>query len=423
LFADGVARLSLRVPRGLIAGGAVVLAITMALLPRFARDPFEYNFKNLRSARSESNQGEGRWLSANQQVFARALTPIIILAQRAEQVPLARAALRAADSTASGAPMLDRVLSIEDLLPGSVSAQMHKIATMERIRGLMHDPSFKLLDDEERAKVQRYQPPEQIMPVADADLPPLVRLPFTERDGMVGRVLLAFPNDATYSPWDGRDMMRLAERVAEVKLPDGTVLRSAGTAVIFAGMIRAIVRDGPRATLASALGVMLLVLALARGLRGAALVLGTLLAGVVWMLGGAWLLTLRVNFLNFVALPVTLGIGVDYGINIYLRYRLEGPGRLYAAVRATGGAVALCSTTTIIGYGALLVADNRGLRSFGELAILGEIACLAAALVFMPAWLALRERRGGGIVRRLEAEARATPAMTPARGTVIEKVE
>ena len=29
---------------------------------------------------------------------------------------------------------------------------------------------------------------------------------------------------------------------------------------------------------------------------------------------------------NLVALGV--GIGVDYGINVYLRYRLEGPGRL-----------------------------------------------------------------------------------------------
>ena len=102
---------------------------------------------------------------------------------------------------------------------------------------------------------------------------------------------------------------------------------------------------------------------------------------------------MRTNFLNFIALPITFGIGVDYGVNIYLRYRLEGRGRVGRAVRATGGAVALCSLTTIIGYGALLVADNRGLRSFGAMAILGEVACLAATLVFMPALLALRERR------------------------------
>ena len=61
-------------------------------------------------------------------------------------------------------------------------------------------------------------------------------------------------------------------------------------------------------------------------------------------------------------------------------------------MRATGGAVALCSLTTIIGYAALLVADNQALRSFGEMAILGEVACLSAAVVGMPAFLVWLER-------------------------------
>ena len=47
--------------------------------------------------------------------------------------------------------------------------------------------------------------------------------------------------------------------------------------------------------------------------------------------------------------------------------------------------MALCSLTTIIGYAALLVARNQALRSFGEMAILGEVACLSAAIVGMPA--------------------------------------
>jgi len=146
--------------------------------------------------------------------------------------------------------------------------------------------------------------------------------------------------------------------------------------------------------------VSLLVIALARSRAGAALVVITLIAGVLWMLGTAAWFGVRTNFLNFIALPITFGIGVDYGINIYLRYRLEGRGRVGRAVRATGGAVALCSLTTIIGYAALLVADNQALRSFGEMAILGEVACLSAAIVGMPAFLVWRERRA-----RLEREA------------------
>jgi predicted RND superfamily exporter protein len=46
--------------------------------------------------------------------------------------------------------------------------------------------------------------------------------------------------------------------------------------------------------------------------------------------------------------------------------------------------VALCSTTTIIGYSTLLLASNRALRSFGLAADIGEVTCLLAALVFLP---------------------------------------
>ena len=52
----------------------------------------------------------------------------------------------------------------------------------------------------------------------------------------------------------------------------------------------------------------------------------------------------------------------------------------------------LCSLTTIIGYGSLLVSDNAGIRSFGLAAILGELTCLLAALILAPALLQLGRR-------------------------------
>ena len=62
------------------------------------------------------------------------------------------------------------------------------------------------------------------------------------------------------------------------------------------------------------------------------------------------------------------------------------------AVGSTGAAVALCSWTTIVGYGSLLAASSRALRGFGLMAILGEVSCLAAALVAMPAIILWREK-------------------------------
>ena len=130
-----------------------------------------------------------------------------------------------------------------------------------------------------------------------------------------------------------------------------------------------------------------------------AIVVGTLLLGVAWMIGIAAAADVKLNVLNFIALPITFGIGVDYAANVYLRYLQERgdkaplDGRGVAQVlRSTGGAVVLNSLTTILGYGTLLLAHSRALRSFGALAVLGELGCLSAAMLLLPSAISLVAR-------------------------------
>ena len=108
-------------------------------------------------------------------------------------------------------------------------------------------------------------------------------------------------------------------------------------------------------------------------------------------------LHVKVNFCNFIAFPITFGIGVDYSVNVMARYRQTGERDIVDAVRSTGGAVALCSMTTIIGYGSLLLAKNHALFLFGVVAVLGEIMCLVAAVIVLPAVLAWAGRGKGSV--------------------------
>ena len=116
------------------------------------------------------------------------------------------------------------------------------------------------------------------------------------------------------------------------------------------------------------------------------MVLSVLLAGVALLAGAVIAFNIRINFLNFMAFPITFGIGVEYAINILRRYG-ENPSDVGAVVSQTGSAVALCSFTTILGYGSLLQASNQALFSFGVIAVLGEITCLLSAVLLLPAVL------------------------------------
>jgi hypothetical protein len=130
--------------------------------------------------------------------------------------------------------------------------------------------------------------------------------------------------------------------------------------------------------------------------RGSALSLGVF---VPWLFGIGGLLAflhfarVKLNFLNFVAIPITIGLGAEYAHNIMQRYRIEGPDHVRHVVLQTGGAVTLCSLTTTIGYLALLMSINRGIRSFGLSAAIGELTCLTAAVLWLPATLVVLHRR------------------------------
>jgi predicted RND superfamily exporter protein len=386
-------------PAPLLVAGATLSLVALAALAPVARDPFEHDFRKLRNQRSERG-GAGELFSRVGKLFpgdnvspiAVALTDTVEDAAQYRRALLLRDCARAGnsegecvrrvDSGAATGGILDDVQIAESRLPDH---QPEKLELLARLARRLDDPALRALSDEDRARVDDWRARvRDLRPLTVADLPEPLARPFRERDGTVGRVALIYPVKR-FQGWDGRQLLALDELVREVRLPGGAVVEAAGLASVFAAMLRAIVPDGTRAAVVSFAGVALLVIAVVRRARGISLVLSSLAAGALWMAGAGASLGLKLNFLNFVALPVTFGIGVDYALNIAARVGAAPVGDRARALVETGSAVALCSCTTIIGYGSLLIADNGALRSFGMLAGLGEVGCLTAALLVLPA--------------------------------------
>jgi predicted RND superfamily exporter protein len=117
------------------------------------------------------------------------------------------------------------------------------------------------------------------------------------------------------------------------------------------------------------------------------------LAGVVLMIAMCAIAGLSVHFLDLIALPITIGIGIDYAVNLAARDREEGERGPAHLLATTGGAVLLCSYTTTVGYSTLMLSANGGIRAFGLAALLGELACILMALIIAPALFALLRAR------------------------------
>jgi hypothetical protein len=118
-----------------------------------------------------------------------------------------------------------------------------------------------------------------------------------------------------------------------------------------------------------------------------------LVMGLTWMVGAMTLFGIRIHFVNAVILPMIIGMGIDNSVHLMQRY-LEGGGNdADHALRNTGRAMAMCSLTTMLGFGSLATARYQALSSMGWVTILGMGFCLMTALCFLPTLLILREQK------------------------------
>lgn len=373
-------RLVERRPRALLGMALILGAAAVVPALRYARDPIEYDFDNLRTDNPATAR---RWdlmykLGLGNLGAGYIARDGVILVDRPEQADPVADALLAQDRALGEKRVLEAVRTLHKVLP---EAQEAKLAVLGRIREKL-DRHRSLMGEAEWQELQPWRPPDSLRPVTVADLPSRLRENFTEVDGTVGRLVGIDADPHRFGENNGRELIRLSRSLQVTTLGKTWVAAAAST--VFAGMLEVIVKDGPKVTLYALLGVALLIAVAFRG-RGGLLVLAVMGLGLLWLGGLLYVLGWKLNFLNFVALPITLGVGADYAANLWARIRAEGRAALGAIVADTGSAVALCSTTTIIGYSSLLLSSNRALQSFGKLADLGEVTCLLAALLALPA--------------------------------------
>jgi len=377
-----------RFPKPIVALAILVTVAAAIKIPSYFADPWEYSFHKLGS-KSTKQSGAGEWSNKCDAVFhgKQDISGVRMLADTVAQVPELKEKILANDARDPEGRLIEKLVTIDDFLPGTRAEQEAKLEVLERMRDRLTPRVLASLSEGERKRAEEMRPPETLQVLDGKDLPDLIRRRFEENDGRIGTLFYAQYRPEV-SQGNGRMALRLAKTMDNITLNDGTLVRTASRASVYAAMIESMRRDGPLATGASFLAVVIVVLVATHNLRGSAAVLASLVFGVLVTVGWAAFDDLRLNFLNFIALPITFGIGCEYPFNIYDRTRIL-KGDVTAAVKRSGGAVMLCSYTTIIGYGSLLVSDQQAVASFGRLAVVGELACVAMAVLFLPSLLHL----------------------------------
>jgi hypothetical protein len=347
-------------------------------------------------------------------ILKRNTTPIAVMTHRPEDAEKIAHLLMEKKNKEGEKSMIGSVMRVQDFVP---PMQAEKIRSLKSIQEQLPPKIFWMLPESEKARVKDFLSTETLKPFGVEDLPPKLLDRFKEKDGSIGNLVIVEPplNDEIRQ---GESLLRFVKGIREVVDQVAPGVPVAGRLPVSADMLTAVLKDGPIATAVSAIAVVILTIFLFRSVELSILVLSALFVGVAWMVAGMHYFHLKINFLNFIALPITFGIGVDYAVNVFHRYREEkekqahnrqkaadagvleekdpaGDSPIIRAVYHTGGAVVLASMTTTIGWSSLMIAGNQAFVSFGRIAMIGEATCVTVAVLVIPSvliWLQGRRK-------------------------------
>jgi hypothetical protein len=375
-------------PKAILGITAIATLLSALSLTRIGPDLIETDMKKLRNKHSAEN-GSIFWSAVVDDIFQKYLLPVVVLPKNKDDVKTIANEIRKTKSAEGAQSFIVNVSTLDDFIPAN---QEEKVKILHDIDLLLPRQLLAKLSPEEKGMTRELLSKNSLQTFGLNDLPEMVRGKFRERDGTMGKIVMIEPS---LSPElaKSENLIHFVHSIRDAadRVAPGTAV--AGTLPVTSDLFESIVKDGPKATLFAFIAVFSLVILLFRDIPTVAQCSFALLMGVLLLFGYILIFHQKINFLNFIALPITFGIGVDYGVNIFQRYRLEKKKGILPVLKHTGGAVMLASFTTVTGYGSLLIASNQAFVSFGKLAVLGEFTCVFAAVIALPALISYIEQR------------------------------
>ncbi len=126
-----------------------------------------------------------------------------------------------------------------------------------------------------------------------------------------------------------------------------------------------------------------------------AAIVGTIVAGLVIATAVGLAAVGTLNLISVAFIPLFVGLGVDFGIQIAVRFNDErakgSPTRqaLEDAAAALGAPLALAAGAVFLGFGAFLPTDYVGISELGIIAGLGMVIALVLSVTLLPALIVL----------------------------------
>jgi hypothetical protein len=180
----------------------------------------------------------------------------------------------------------------------------------------------------------------------------------------------------------------------------GVSVRSAGNLDMVQEQHKTLQSDLRNASVLALIMGILIVAVFTRRPSAPLLIGAPLVAGIAWTFAITRLIIGHVNVITGFLVAVLIGLGIDFGVHLFVRYqqemRIKGKAPREAMIAAVTGTLppALTSAlTTAFTFFSFAIADFRGFSEFGLIAGIGVILTLVSSFLIMPPLVMVTQRR------------------------------
>ncbi len=277
---------------------------------------------------------------------------------------------------------LQRALEAEE--PGSPEAEARftdATQTLERVNAI--PPDERTLDNPEWVDFLLYDNQGEIR----VSLLPF--FPDTQHAQVIVRLL---GNEDIET--EGAAANLVEDAAAELEFPNTSIVTTG--APILLQDINDYLRGGMLTLGAIAVAIMVLILLIFFDVRWRLLPMGVIIVGVIWAFGLAGYLGIPLTIVTIAGLPVLLGVGIDYAIQMHARVEEEvvidrAPHPIQETARGLCPALLVVTFDAVFAFAALRFAKVPMIRQFGLLLAVGiAVICLGSIIIPLAA-LGIRE--------------------------------
>lgn len=172
-----------------------------------------------------------------------------------------------------------------------------------------------------------------------------------------------------------------------------------GTLTLSRDEMEASQRSLNETSIISLLGIFLLMIFTFRMWMAPFLALGTLVVGILWAMGTAYLSVGILNIMTSMMAVILMGLGIDFSIHIlssFTEARESGKSisdALFLSYKKSGKGIITGALTTSAAFLCLVISHSRGMKEMGIVTSLGLLTILLVTFVLLPTLLVLREKR------------------------------